>query len=52
MSPETKSAMLEMCRTRLKANGVTFWTTGDEERILGIFDLGIGKEPQSACIDT
>lgn len=38
MSPETKSAMLELCRSRLKENGVTFWTTGDEERILGILD--------------
>lgn len=38
MSPENKSAMLELCRSRLKDNGVTFWTTDDESRILGILD--------------
>ena len=38
MSPEVKSALLELCRTRLKENGITFWTSGDEQEILKILD--------------
>ena len=33
-----KSALLELCRTRLKENGITFWTSGDEQEILKILD--------------
>ena len=38
MSPEVKSALLELCRTRLKENGITFWTSGDEQEILKIVE--------------